>query len=95
MKCILCYNNNVNAPNLSTKERKGLVIYYKTYGIITLKKHVDAHHGINAKKFEEEINSSMKKKCEVSSKTNSEKRPNVFTGAIFIYFDVKEAFLKR
>jgi hypothetical protein len=39
MKCILYYNNRVNEPNLSTsKERKGLVTYSKTYGIITLKK---------------------------------------------------------
>jgi hypothetical protein len=26
-----------------------------------LKKHVDAYHGINAKKFEKEINGSMKR----------------------------------
>jgi type IV secretory pathway VirB6-like protein len=34
MKCILCYNNVVNIPNARTKKRKGLITYYKTYGIM-------------------------------------------------------------
>jgi hypothetical protein len=33
MKCILCYDNVVNIPSPRTKERKGLITYYKTYGI--------------------------------------------------------------
>jgi hypothetical protein len=41
--CILCYNNDVNVHNLRTKKRKGLIKYYKTYGITTLKKHVDVN----------------------------------------------------
>jgi hypothetical protein len=52
MKCILCYDNIVNISNPRTKERKGLITYYKTYGIIVLKKHVDANHFIIAKKIE-------------------------------------------
>jgi len=38
------------------KERKMLITYYKTYGISTLKKHVDNDHAIIVKKIEEEIN---------------------------------------
>jgi hypothetical protein len=59
MKCISCYDNIVNIPNPRTKERKGLIIYYKTYGIIDLKKHVYANHFIIVKKFEEEINNEI------------------------------------
>jgi hypothetical protein len=29
------YKNSINSPNPRTKERKGLITYYKTYGIIT------------------------------------------------------------
>jgi hypothetical protein len=34
----------MHALNLNTKERKMLITYYKTYGISTLKKHVDNDH---------------------------------------------------
>ncbi len=34
--CILCYDNPVNILNPRTKERKGLITYYKTYGLTTL-----------------------------------------------------------
>jgi len=33
-RCILCYDNVVNILNVRTKERKGLITYYKIYGII-------------------------------------------------------------
>jgi hypothetical protein len=42
----LCYDNVVNILNVRTKERKGLITYYKTYGITILKKHVDVDHFI-------------------------------------------------
>jgi hypothetical protein len=45
------YKNPINSPNPRTKEKKGLITDYKTYGIITLKKHVNVNHGIIAKKF--------------------------------------------
>jgi hypothetical protein len=32
-RCILCYDNAINIPNARIKERKGLITYYKTYGI--------------------------------------------------------------
>jgi hypothetical protein len=41
--CILCYNNDVNVHNLRIEKRKGLIKYYKTYGITSLRKHVDAN----------------------------------------------------
>ncbi len=34
MKCILCYNSAINIPNVRIKKRKGLITYYKTYGIM-------------------------------------------------------------
>ncbi len=43
------------------KLRKGLISYYKTNGISTLKKHVDAlEHGLLAKKPNEEMNSLVR-----------------------------------
>jgi hypothetical protein len=44
MKCILCYDNVVNIPSPRTKERKSLITYYKTFGIIFKKKHVNVNH---------------------------------------------------
>jgi hypothetical protein len=38
MRCILCYDSVVNILNVRTKKRKWLITYYKTYGIIVLKK---------------------------------------------------------
>jgi hypothetical protein len=42
---------------IQTKKEKGFNL---TYGITTLKKHVDANHVLIVKKIEEEINGSMK-----------------------------------
>jgi hypothetical protein len=47
-------------PNPSTKERKGLMTYYKTYGITTLKKCGDANHTLIVKKIEEEVNGPLR-----------------------------------
>jgi hypothetical protein len=55
MKCILCYENVVNIPNARTKEIKGLLTYCKTYGIIALKKHVDAYHFIIVKNLKKKL----------------------------------------
>ncbi len=59
MKCIICYANHVNNINPNTKYRKCLITYYKTYGIIGLKKHVNVNHAIIAKIIEEEVSSSI------------------------------------
>jgi hypothetical protein len=45
-KNILCHVNPVNVLNLKTKKRKGLITYYKSYGITILKKHVSAYHSM-------------------------------------------------
>jgi len=46
----------VHAFNPNTQERKGLITYYATYGITTLKKHVDSDHATIIDKNEGEIN---------------------------------------
>jgi hypothetical protein len=61
---ILYYNSLGNAPNPSIKEIKGLMTYYKTYGIIILKKNVYANHATIAKTIEEEINNLMSRTME-------------------------------
>jgi hypothetical protein len=50
--------------NPRTKERKCLITHYKTYGIITLKKHVNAYHSIIAKNFEKRIYNGITKSVE-------------------------------
>jgi len=65
MRCIMCYDNVVNIPSPRTKERKGLITYYKIYGIIVLKKHVDVNHFIIANKIEEKINNEITKSVEI------------------------------
>ncbi len=88
MICILSYNNLVNIPNPRTKERKGLIIYYKTYGIlIALKKHVDPTHFIIAKKFEEEINNEI---IISVGRQLAKKMTNVPTNAISVFLLQKD-----
>jgi hypothetical protein len=58
MRCMYFYTNHVHAPIPSTKKgKKNLITYYKTYGITTLKKLVDADHFLIFEKNKEEINS--------------------------------------
>ncbi len=59
MRWIFCYLDPINAHNPRIKERKGLITYHKTYGIISLKKHVDVGHSIIAKFLEEKVNNSI------------------------------------
>jgi len=73
MRFHLCYNTHV-LYNPRTKTRKGLVSYYKTNGILTLKMHVDAKHSLLAKKLDEEVNSSIRTQGE---KQPTKKRQNV------------------
>jgi hypothetical protein len=49
MHCILSYNSPINAFNLKTCVRKDLISYYKTNGITTFNKHVNANYAIIAK----------------------------------------------
>jgi len=55
MHCIICYQTFVCGINLIIQIRKGLISCYKTYGITSFKKHVDANHMLIAKKFEKKI----------------------------------------
>jgi hypothetical protein len=56
MKCLFCYNNFVHVFNQNTKERKGFI----TYGITTLKKHVNSDHATIVKKIEQKVNVIIK-----------------------------------
>jgi hypothetical protein len=58
MCCILCYGRLVGHAILEPKRKlkKSLVSYFKSNGITTLKKHVDANHKLIVKNFEEEAN---------------------------------------
>jgi hypothetical protein len=51
MRCLFCYISLLHASNPKTIERK--VLIYITYGITTLKKHVDSNHVLIIKNFEE------------------------------------------
>jgi hypothetical protein len=53
MRCLSYYNNPLHVFNPNTKERNGLLTYYKTYGITTLNKHVNGNHVVIVKFFEE------------------------------------------
>jgi hypothetical protein len=59
MRCIPSYVDIVNVHNPRTKERKGLITYYKTYGIITLKKQLDVYHSIIVFFFEKKVNNPI------------------------------------
>ncbi len=74
MVFIFFYVNLINGFNPKTKERKGLITYYKTCGIITLKKHVNVYHSLIAKKLEEGIYIGITKSVEIQP---TKKRSNV------------------
>ncbi len=61
MRYIFYYQNPVIGINQITQMRKGLILYYKTNGIISFKKHVDAYHSFIAQMFEEKMNSLLKR----------------------------------
>ncbi len=72
--------------NLITKLRKGLISYYKTNGILTLKKHVDAKHNLLAKKLDEEVNNVVRVEIE---KQLIKKRQNVSSFEVSKFFFAK------
>jgi hypothetical protein len=79
----------VHAPNPSTKERKGLITYYKTYEKIALKNHVDGDHAIIVKNIEKEVNGLIRGILEGQT---IETRPNVSNFAIFKFFYCQRSF---
>jgi hypothetical protein len=86
----LCYDNVVNIPSPRTKERKGLITYYRIYGIIALKKHVDANHFIIANKIEKEINNEITKSVE----KKLQRKMNCSSKCNFCFFCYKRTFQK-
>ncbi len=52
MRCHLCYKKPMLC-NPRIKLRKGLISYYKTNGISTLKKNMDVKHDLFTKKLDE------------------------------------------
>jgi len=66
--------------NPRTKLRKGLIPYYKTNGILTLKNHVNGKHNLLAKKLDEEVNSLVRTQGE---RQPTKKKQNVFSFEFF------------
>ncbi len=77
--------------NLRTKLRKGLISYYKTNGILTLKKHADAKHILLAKELDKEVNNSVKIQVE---RQRTKKRQNVFSFEISKFIFTKFIYKK-
>lgn len=52
--CVISYNDPMSFTIFTqrTRLKKGLVFYFKNNGLIALKKHLNANHGLSAKKFE-------------------------------------------
>ncbi len=90
MKYHLCSKTLV-LYNLRTKLRKGLISYYKTNGISTLKKHADVEHSLLAKTLGEEVNNLMKTQVEKQPTT---KRKNVSSFEISKFFLTKFLYKK-
>jgi hypothetical protein len=76
MRCIMCYAETINVFNPRTKERKGLITYYKTYGITISKKNVNVDHSIIAKEIKGKINNVI---IESVERQPTKKRSNITT----------------
>jgi len=76
---------------LRTKERRGIITYFKKNGIIALKKHVDADHVVLEKRFEEKVNFPLRN---ILEKQPTKKRPNVSNFEISKFFGAKDHFKK-
>jgi hypothetical protein len=81
---MLCYKKLVGYAILEprTKLRKPFVSYFKSNGIITLKRHMDVDHGIIVKKIKEKMN-NMKSPLE---RQPVKKRSIMTTSAISNFF---------
>ncbi len=90
MRCMICHVNFVSY-NLKTKERRGIITYFKKNGITILKKHVDANHVVLAKRFEKEMNFPLRN---ILEKQLAKKRPNVSNSEISESFGAKDFFKK-
>jgi len=63
--------------------RKRLVSYFKSNGIIVLKKHVDANHNLIATNFDKEVNNNIKNPLQ---KQLAKKRATITNNEIFKFF---------
>jgi hypothetical protein len=86
----LCYKKHV-LYNPRKKLTKGLISYYKTNGILALKKHVDVKHSLLAKKHDKEVNSSVKTQGE---RQPTKKKKNVSSFEILKIFSTKFLYKK-
>jgi hypothetical protein len=64
IRCILSNQEPIIGINSRTQARKGLISYYKTNRITSLKKHVNVEHVVIAKMFEGDVNFFLKGKEE-------------------------------
>jgi len=88
--CIFCYINPILVKNPKNQAKKGLILYNTTNRITTLKNYVSTNYSILGKKFEEEMNSPLKRKKE---KQPTKKRPNISRCFISNFF-VRRTFKK-
>jgi len=91
MRCHLYCCKTFVLYNPRTKLRKGLISYYKTIGISSLKKHVDAKHGLFAKKLDEEVNNEVRIEVE---RQPTKKRLNVSSFEIYEFVFAKFPYKK-
>jgi hypothetical protein len=91
MRCFLCYHEPIESYNKRTKSRKCLIFYYKTNGIISLEKYVNASHVILYKTFEEEVNNSWKGSVE---KELIKTHPKISRSSILIYL-LSKTFINK
>jgi hypothetical protein len=63
------------------QSKKGVISYYNTNGIMTLKKCVDANHVMIAKPFEKKVYNHVRD-IKVLEESLMKKRPNVSSNAI-------------
>jgi hypothetical protein len=90
MRCMICHVNFI-FYNLKTKERRGIITYFKKNGITILKKHVDADHVVLAKRFEKKMSFPLRN---ILEKQPTKKKPNVSNFEILESSGAKDFFKK-
>jgi hypothetical protein len=89
MRYFLCYHEPIESCNKRIKSWKCLIFYYKTNGIISLEKYVNACHVILYKTFEEKVNRSWKGNVE---KELIKTCPKIPRSLIFDFFAAKNLY---
>jgi hypothetical protein len=72
MRWLPYYQKPIIGINPRIQAKKWLISYYKTNGIISLKKHGDADHFFIRQMFEEEMNNLLRKNEEDSHQRKNE-----------------------